>query len=75
MSSEPESPLPLPRVLGPKLEPFKGTATAEIEFLQFLGSPQDVDSRVWKVRIGDDIYALKIVSQYLPSIVLSSSST
>lgn len=60
---------------GPKFEPFKGTASATIEFLQFLGSHQDVDSKARNVRIGDDIYALKIVSQFLPSIVLSSSST
>ncbi|KAH8756245.1 kinetochore Sim4 complex subunit FTA2-domain-containing protein [Diaporthe sp. PMI_573] len=60
METEPESPLPLPRVQGPKLEPFRGTASAEIQFLQFLGTAKDLDSRVWKVRIGSNIYALKI---------------
>jgi hypothetical protein len=75
METEPESPLPLPRVQGPKLEPFRGTASAEIQFLQFLGTAKDLDSRVWKVRIGSNIYALKIVSQSPSEIILSTSST
>lgn len=58
-----ETPSPLPQIPGPTLEPFRGTASAEIEFLEFLGDEKDVVSKVWKVRIDDQIYALKIVSQ------------
>lgn len=54
--------LPLPRVPGPKLEPFQGTATADIEFIAFIGSNEDMDSKVWKVRIDGKIWALKVVS-------------
>lgn len=54
--------LPLPRVPGPKLEPFQGTATADIEFIAFIGSDEDMDSKVWKVRIDGKVYVLKVVS-------------
>lgn len=54
--------LPLPRCPGPKLEPFRGTASVDIEFIEFIGSGNDMDSKVWKVRVDGKIYALKIVS-------------
>lgn len=54
--------LPLPRVPGPKLEPFQGTATADIEFIAFIGNDEDMDSKVWKVRIEGKVYVLKVVS-------------
>lgn len=54
--------LPLPRVPGPKLEPFQGTATADIEFIAFIGNDEDMDSKVWKVRIKGRVYVLKVVS-------------
>lgn len=53
---------PLPRIPGPKLEPFRGTATADIEFIAFIGNEQDMDSKVCKVRIDGKVYALKVVS-------------
>lgn len=56
-------PLPLPRIRGPKLEPFRGTATADLEFIRYIGSEEDVDSKVWKVKVDGEYYALKIVSQ------------
>lgn len=55
-------PLPLPRISGPKLDPFRGTATADIEFIRFVGGEDDVDSKVWKVSIDGKYYALKMVS-------------
>lgn len=61
-------PLPLPRVPGPRLEPYRGTASADVEFLAFLGNEKDLDSKVWKVRIDQNIYALKIVSRAPPVI-------
>lgn len=67
MSTTP-MPLPLPRAHGPKLEPFRGTASADLEFLAFLGNEKDVDSKVWKVRIDKNIYALKIVGRAPPVI-------
>lgn len=75
MATETEKPLPLPRIQGPKLEPFQGAASADLEFLEFLGSARDLDSKVWKVRIDNDIYVLKIVSYSLPKLLPSSSST
>lgn len=54
--------LPLPRIGGPKLQPFGGIATADIEFTRFVGGEDDVDSKVWKVSIDSKYYALKIVS-------------
>lgn len=54
--------LPLPRIPGPKLEPFRGTATADIEFIAFIGNDEDMDSKVWKVRINGEVYVLKVVS-------------
>ncbi|KAJ0114868.1 hypothetical protein J7T55_004610 [Diaporthe amygdali] len=53
-------PLPLPRIGGPKLNPFRGTATAEIKFIRYVGSEDDLDSKVWKVSIDGKFYALKI---------------
>ncbi|KAK4462228.1 kinetochore Sim4 complex subunit FTA2-domain-containing protein [Cladorrhinum samala] len=56
-----DPPVPLPQVPGPKLEPFTANAHADIEFLKFLGSPEDKDSKVWKVNIdGHGPYALKL---------------
>jgi len=62
----PDPPLPLPRVLGPKLLPFTPTAYADIEFISELGnSEEDVEAHVWKVRINgqETPYALKMVSK------------
>ena len=56
---------PLPRCPGPKLEPFRGTASADIEFMEFIGNKEDMDSKVWQVRIDGTVYALKIVSATL----------
>ena len=63
-------PLPLPRVRGPKLKPFRGTASADIEFIEFIGSDKDLDSKVWKVRIDGKIYALKIVSEAFNRLII-----
>ncbi|KAJ0118521.1 hypothetical protein J7T55_009304 [Diaporthe amygdali] len=52
--------LPLPRLRGPKLQPFRGTASADIEFIEFIGNDEDMDSKVWKVHIDGSVYALKI---------------
>ncbi|KAH6637092.1 kinetochore Sim4 complex subunit FTA2-domain-containing protein [Chaetomium tenue] len=60
-ASLPNPPLPLPRVLGPKLAPFTPTARADIEFVEFLGRENDVDSQVWKVNVnGAGFFALKM---------------
>lgn len=75
MSSQSENPLALPRVQGPKLEPFQGTTSADIQFLEFLGSAEDLDSKVWKARMNGHIYALKVVSRFLISIISLSSNT
>lgn len=62
----PNPPLPLPRVPGPKLAPFTPTARADIEFVEFLGREDDVDSQVWKVEInGAGFFALKMVWPWL----------
>ncbi|KAK2599738.1 hypothetical protein N8I77_011468 [Diaporthe amygdali] len=58
-------PLPLPQIAGPQLAPFRGTATADIEFEHFLGSDNDLDSKVWRVCIDGKTYALKINWEYL----------
>lgn len=63
-------PLPLPRIKGPKLEPFCGTENVELEFVRYIGSEDDVDSKVWKVKVDDKYCALKIVSQRRPSYSL-----
>ncbi|KAL2133695.1 hypothetical protein VTI74DRAFT_1871 [Chaetomium olivicolor] len=47
----PRSPVPLPHVPGPKLAPFTPNARADIESVEFLGRENDVDSKVWKVKI------------------------
>ena len=60
-------PLPLPRIKGPKLEPFRGTANVQHEFVRYIGSEDDVDSKVWKVQVDGKYYALKIVSSRRPS--------
>lgn len=67
--------LPLPRFSGPKLEPFRGTATADIEFIAFIGHDEDMDSKVWKVRIDDKLYALKVVSTFPPFTCLGDPVT
>lgn len=56
--------LPLPQVPGPKLTPFTHDAHAEIKFIEELGSPDDLDSHVWKAEINGAVYALKMVSGY-----------
>ncbi|KAK4198120.1 kinetochore Sim4 complex subunit FTA2-domain-containing protein [Triangularia verruculosa] len=68
MASESHLPLPptapavpLPRVPGPKLQPFTLTGHAEIDFLEFVGAGEDRDFKVWKVNIdGRGPYALKM---------------
>ena len=60
----PESPadlLPLPQCPGPKLEPFDFGGPQNIEFLSSLGD--GLHSYVFKVKINDELYALKLVSQ------------
>lgn len=61
----PALPLPLPRVSGPKLEPYGGTAAADIDFICYIGGKGDADSEVWKVSIGGNLYALKIVTEWI----------
>ncbi|KAK4242952.1 kinetochore Sim4 complex subunit FTA2-domain-containing protein [Corynascus novoguineensis] len=57
----PSLPTPLPRVPGPKLTPFTSDAQVHIEFVEFLGRENDVDSLVWKVKInGAGHFALKV---------------
>jgi hypothetical protein len=68
-------PLPLPQIKGPKLEPFRGTANVDLEFVRYIGSEDDVDSKVWKVRVDDKYYALKIVSQRRPSYPLPGTAS
>lgn len=51
--------VPLPRVPGPKLAPFTPNARADIEFVEFLGRANDVDSQVWKVKINGALFSLK----------------
>lgn len=60
------TPVALPDMRGPNLGPFRGTASADINFGRFLGSNKDLDSKVFKVRIDDKTYALKIVSTIRP---------
>ncbi|KAH6623928.1 kinetochore Sim4 complex subunit FTA2-domain-containing protein [Chaetomium tenue] len=50
----------LPRVPGPKLQPFTPTAHAPIQFIRALGNP-GADSHVWEVIINNQPYALKMV--------------
>lgn len=61
----PNPPVPLPRVPGPKLAPFTPNARANIEFVEFLGEKNNVDSQVWKVKIKGAgqprLFALKTV--------------
>ncbi|KAK7728804.1 hypothetical protein SLS63_006412 [Diaporthe eres] len=52
--------LRLPRIPGPKLEPFRGTTTADIKFIEFIGNGEDMDSKFWKVRIDGKVFALKV---------------
>lgn len=56
------TPVPLPDMEGPKLEPFRGTASADIKLESFIGSSKDLDSQVWRVAIDGRTYVLKIVS-------------
>ncbi|KAK4244050.1 kinetochore Sim4 complex subunit FTA2-domain-containing protein [Corynascus novoguineensis] len=57
----PSPPVPLPCVPGPKLAPFTPNAYADIEFIEFLGRENDVDSLVWKVKINKaGPFALKL---------------
>jgi hypothetical protein len=53
----------LSRIKGPKLERFHCTAPFELEFVHYIGSEDDADFEVWKLRVDDKYYALKIVSQ------------
>ncbi|KAH6853285.1 kinetochore Sim4 complex subunit FTA2-domain-containing protein [Chaetomium sp. MPI-CAGE-AT-0009] len=58
----PSPPVPLPSgVPGPKLAPFTQNAHADIEFIEFLGRENDMDSLVWKVKINNaGPFALKM---------------
>ncbi|KAK3297424.1 kinetochore Sim4 complex subunit FTA2-domain-containing protein [Chaetomium fimeti] len=60
----PSPPVPLPGVPGPKLAPFTPNARADIEFIEFLGEENNVDSQVWKVKINGagqpGLFALKM---------------
>ncbi|KAK4097698.1 hypothetical protein N658DRAFT_518423 [Parathielavia hyrcaniae] len=47
----PNPPVPLPRVPGPKLAPFNPDARADIEFVEFVGRENNLDSQVWRVKI------------------------
>jgi hypothetical protein len=38
-----------------------GTATADIEFIGLIGNDEDMDSKVWKVRIVGKVLALEVV--------------
>jgi hypothetical protein len=61
-------PKPLPQVPGPKLAPFTRTAHASIQFIKELGEP-GADGHVWEVRIRGQPYALKMVSDDIPSAI------
>lgn len=52
---------PLPLCEGPKLEAFKFKGPRDIVFVKHLRS--GVHSHVFQVKIQDEIYALKLVSQ------------
>lgn len=69
--SIPDPPQPLPQVPGPKLAPFTHNAHAEIKFIEELGSPDDLDSHVWKAEINGAVYALKMVSGYFALYAIS----
>lgn len=75
----PSPPVSLPCVPGPKLAPFTRNAHADIEFIEFLGRENDVDSLVWKVKIDKaGPFALKVVSvkaQYTGSTPVRSNRT
>lgn len=53
--------LPLPHCDGPKLEPFDFQGPQNIEFLEYLG--EGAHSHVVKVKILEQVYALKLVSK------------
>ncbi|KAI1461805.1 kinetochore Sim4 complex subunit FTA2-domain-containing protein [Annulohypoxylon moriforme] len=50
--------VPLPRCDGPKLEPFDFRGSQKIEFLEYVG--EGLHAHVFKVRIQEKIYALKL---------------
>ncbi len=59
----------LPRVKGPKLGRFKGRNYKRIEYLELLSGSNDQDQYpigdhgyVFKVRIDEEVYALKVAS-------------
>lgn len=51
--------VPLPRCDGPKLGPFMFHGSQRIEFLEYIG--EGSHAHVFKVRIRENIYALKLV--------------
>lgn len=55
--------VPLPTCDGPKLGPFvvPGHGPLEIEFLDYLG--RGAHAHVFKIKIAEQVYALKLVSQ------------
>lgn len=61
-------PKPLPQVPGPKLAPFTRTGHASIQFIKELGEP-GADGHIWEVEIKGKRYALKMVSDNIPSAV------
>lgn len=55
------SPLALPTVAGPKIEPFDFDGEQKIEFIKKLGT--GCHSEVFQVKINEKDYALKLVSR------------
>lgn len=55
---------PLPECPGPKLKPFDFKGPQNIEFLENVG--EGLHAIVLKIRIGGQIYALKVVSAHCP---------
>lgn len=52
--------VPLPQCKGPQLKPFKFHRSQKIEFLEYIG--EGSHAHVFKVRIQESVYALKLVS-------------
>lgn len=71
----PKSPahlVPLPLCEGPKLKPFDFKGPQDIEFIEELGYGQH--SVVFKVRIRNKLYALKLVSPLSPLSLCSRTN-
>lgn len=60
--------VPLPHCVGPKLKPFAFPGDGlkqNIEFLEYIG--EGSHAHVFKIKVSDQIYALKLVSGLLTS--------